>query len=379
MSEKPRVCYVLPEYSPETGSHFFHLYELLDRASRELDIFLIIERCAVQPVELRMPSHRQKFSFPPLRFLELVFILFRERMRGRRFFYTHYSYYGGLASWFAARVSGGEAYYWNCGMPWLYRRPWLEERIFRFILRHTVFVTGTPGIAEEYSRRYGLKAERIRVFPNWVNVERFGDTPPKEACRRQLGLPLDKKIILFVHRLSRRKGAHLLPEIIAEVIRLRSNASADSAKLRKDVMFVIVGDGPERENLESRIQNLELEKYVRLVGEVPNRNVPMYFRAADVFLMPSEEEGFPHVLLEAMAAGVPYVASDVGGVREITPLELNSYLVRAGQPHDFAEKLLELLSKSPLELSRIVNGERERAQRCDVQAVLPQFIKLFEF
>ncbi|MEK7465010.1 MAG: glycosyltransferase family 4 protein, partial [Patescibacteria group bacterium] len=271
MSEKSKICYVLPEYDEKTGSHFFHLYELLDRASRGLDIFLVIERCAGRPDKFSIPFYCQRFSFPPLRFLEFVLILLRERFRGRRYFYTHYSYYGGLASWLVTRLLGGTAYYWNCGMPWLYRRPWLEERIFRFILRHTVFVTGTPGIAEEYRRRYGLKAARIRILPNWVNVERFGDTPPKEECRRQLGLPPDKKIVLFVHRLSRRKGAHLLPEIIAEVIRLRSNASADSAKRGKDVMFVIVGDGPERESVELEIRDSRLEIAVRFVGVVPNR------------------------------------------------------------------------------------------------------------
>jgi glycosyltransferase involved in cell wall biosynthesis len=367
MSEKSKICYVLPEYDEKTGSHFFHLYELLGRASRGLDIFLVIERCAGKPDKFSIPFYCQRFSFPPLRFLEFVLILLRERFRGRRYFYTHYSYYGGLASWLVTRLLGGTAYYWNCGMPWLYRRPWLEERIFRFILRHTVFVTGTPGIAEEYRRRYGLKAARIRILPNWVNVERFGDTPPKEDCRRQLGLPSDKKIILFVHRLSRRKGAHLLPEIIVGV-----------TAMRKDAMFVIVGDGPERENLESRIQNLGLEKYARVVGEVPHRELPAYYRVADVFLMPSEEEGFPHVLLEAMAAGVPYVASDVGGVREFTPPELQQYVVPSGDIRQFSEKIVSLLAMGDSERERIKTIEQEWVRSYGITSIVPQFVKLFE-
>jgi len=115
-----------------------------------------------------------------------------------------------------------------------------------------------------------------------------------------------------------------------------------------------------------------------MVGEVPHRELPAYYRAADVFLMPSEEEGFPHVLLEAMASGLPHVASDVGGVREITPQELHEYLVPSGDTVEFARKLLDLLTMPSHQRERLAQREQEWAKRYDLGAILLQFTGLFE-
>lgn len=365
----PRLVYVLPRYDQATGSHFFHLYELLEQAAAVLDIFVVVEKTGPEMFGFPLRAYRQRYSWPPLRALELALVLMRERMRGRRYFYTHYSFYGALASWLVTRIFGGTAYYWNAGMPWNYRRARLAEAAFRFILRHTVLVTGTVGLAAEYRRRYGLNPSRIRVLPNWVNVERFGNAGynfDRKYIREKLNIPNDTAVVLFVHRLSRRKGAHLLPEIAAEV-----------TKTRKDVIFLVVGDGPERESLKLKVKSLKLEPYVRMAGEVPHRELPAYYRAADVFLMPSEEEGFPHVLLEAMAAGVPYVASDVGGVSEITPSALAAFLVPNGDVAGFSERVSALLAKSPQERAVLAAVEQEWVQQYGIERVLPKFVEFF--
>ena len=364
---KPKVAYVLPEYDPDTGSHFFHVYDLVRQAAGSLDLLVVIERAGGDSSRLGVPAYVQRFSWPPLRFLEMFLVLFLERLRGRRRCYTHYSFYGALASWLAFGLTGGRAYYWNSGMPWLYRRPWFTERVLRFVLRRTILVTDPSSLAQEYRQRYRLRADRIRIVPHYISVRRFRDfAVSREEARGALGLPADGEIALFVHRLSRRKGAHLVPEIAAAVIRQEPRA-----------MLIVVGDGPERENLESRIQNLELPNRVRMVGEVPQRSIVPYFRAADVFLMPSEEEGFPHALLEAMAAGVPYVAADVGGVGEITPPELRPYLLPAGDAAGFAEGILRLLHAGAERRARLGAAEQERVMRYDTAAILPQFLSLF--
>ncbi len=365
--QKPRICYILPRFDPATSSHFFHLYEMINLASRSLDIRLILERSSRSTLTLSVSGYRQRFAFPPLRFLELLFVLIGERLSGRRFFYTHYSFYGAFVSWLVTRLLGGTAYYWNCGMPWLYRRSFFEEAVFRFILRHTILVTGTAGLAEEYARRYTLDSSHIRVMSNWIDLSRFEDGRDRKHFRERLGVPVDAEMVLFVHRLSRRKGVHLLPEIMAEV-----------TKRNRNVIFVIVGSGPEEESLRFKVKSLKLEPYVRLVGEVPHRGIPVYFHAADIFLMPSEEEGFPHVLLEAQASGVPYVASDVGGVREITPPELEPSVVAGGDVGGLTAKLSELLFLSERERARISAVGQEWVKQYDIKAVLPKFLELFQ-
>lgn len=364
---KPKVVYVLPSYDLDTGSHFFHLYEFLEEAAKELDLFVVIEKCRHSPAAPQLRHYCQKFSWPLARFFEIVFALASFRLRGYKNFYVHYSFFGALASWAVTIIFGGNAYYWNSGMPWLYRRPWLEERVFRFILRSTILVTDPQSLADEYIRHYGLKSDHIRIIPHFISVSRFQDPAiTRESARRELGIPLGAKVILFVHRLSRRKGAHLLPEIISGV-----------TKLHKDVMFVIVGDGPERENIELRIKNQGLGRYVRFAGEVPQRDIAPYFRAADFFLLPSEEEGFPHVLLEAMAAGLPYVATDVGGVRELTPPELLPYIAAAGKPGQFVRSVCDILALPADALARVAVAERQWVKRYDLDTVAAEFAKLF--
>lgn len=93
--------------------------------------------------------------------------------------------------------------------------------------------------------------------------------------------------------------------------------------------------------------------------------------------MPSEEEGFPHVLLEAMAAGLPYVASDVGAVREITPPSLQEYIVAHGDTAMFAKKIVESLEKPEAEKAKVRDEQLERVKKYDIQKALSEFLELF--
>lgn len=363
-SARTKIVYVLPEFDLNTDSHFFHLYDLLDVANEKLDCQVIAERGWLSGGARSSRYHLQRWQWFPARVIELTSLLLWQRLRGRRWFYVHYSFVGALAAWFITGVLGGTVYYWNCGMPWLYRRPWLRERVFRFILRHTILVIGTPGMADQYRRHYGLHADRIRVVPNWIRTSRSVGGLTRDVARRRLGIPADRKVVLFVHRLSRRKGADRIPAIAVGV-----------TKRVPDAMFLIVGDGPERKNLESRIMNHGLN--VRLAGAVSNRSIFDYFAAADIFFMPSEEEGFPHVLLEAMASGLPYVANDVGGVKEITPLALADYIVPGDDTAKFCERLIRLLSLSPRERALLAEIEREWVQRYDIDTARARFVALF--
>lgn len=361
-ARKIRLVYILPDYDPAISSHFSHLYGFLGAAARELDLFLLVEKAKAKPSGIEIACYCQKFSWPPLRMAELFFVLIRERLRGRKYFYTRYSFLGAFAAWCVTKMLGGASFYWNCGMAWLYARSWPEEALFRFILRHAILVTGTVRLGKMYQERYGLRDGRVRIVPNSIEVERFSHLD-KTVARRRLGLPPLSPVVLFVHRLSRRKGAHLLPAISAV------------SKLVKDVIFVIVGDGPEMENLKREIAGRGLP--LVLTGAVPNRDLNDYFAAADVFLMPSEEEGFPHSLLEAMAAGLPYVASDVGGVREITPPELARHLVPSGDIAAFQQGVSAMLALDKTGRAAISAIARAWVRRYDISAVLPQFAALF--
>lgn len=349
--EKLKVCFILPEIAADTATHFMHKWELMQELKDKVVFF------TYQPTLMGIAKIKFAYFF-----------------RGCRIFYVHYSFKGALVAILFTKFFGGRVYYWNCGMPWLYRRSRFEEGLFRFILRHTIFVTGTEKLAGEYGTRYGLDVSRVRVVPNHIRVLEMQKIEKKQA-REQLHIPVDKKVILFLHHLSRRKGAHLLPEIIKEFS--AKGRSASGGTDYNNVLFLVVGEGPEKSYLVSCISYLGMEDIVHIVGAVPNYKIPQYMAVADVYLMPSEEEGMPNALLEAMAAGVPFIASNVGAVREMTPSIAGEFVLPYGDTHAFADKIKKLLADEELR-EKISFEEREWVKRYDVSIIAPRFLELFQ-
>lgn len=345
MSLKQKLVYILPEYRENTATHLQHNYEFLLRANEDFDIFLFIEK-GEKPKNIQT-VYRAKFRFMPLRVIELFCFLAVARMRGYKTFWTHYSFFGAILAPFF-----GRSFYWNCGMTWLYKRGRIEEYFFRLALRRSILVTGTEGMKRQYISHYKLVADRVEVMPNWILLSRFTEWSKKRAeARVKLSIASDTRVVLFVHRLSKRKGADFIMPVAKEFIH------------NDKVLFLVVGSGP----LEREIKGIN----IRAVGEVSGQDIAMYFAAADVFFMPSEEEGFPHVLLEAMAVGVPIVVSDVGGVREIMPPELQEYIVK--QDKEKFKTLIEKLLGDQKRWEQISQIEQQWVTRYSIEEILNIF------
>lgn len=139
-------------------------------------------------------------------------------------------------------------------------------------------------------------------------------------------------------------------------------------------LLLVIGDGPEKKNIEYGILNMGMAERVKFIGWIPQNEIAGYMAMADVFIMPSEEEGFPHVLLEAMAAGLPFVAFDVGGVKEIVPPEWQKYVVEKGDLPVFIEKTKELLDYPKDRAAEILP---KHAQKYDLDEVIKLFVGMF--
>jgi glycosyltransferase involved in cell wall biosynthesis len=119
-----------------------------------------------------------------------------------------------------------------------------------------------------------------------------------------------------------------------------------------------------------------LKKFIEIIGGVSNKDIVNYYADADLFIMPSMEEGFPRVLLEAMALGIPYVASDVGAVREISPETAQRFLIKSGEVEKFAQKIQILLS-DPKTYNQFKKEELEKVKEYSLDRVLDKFLDLF--
>jgi len=354
-----KLCYILPEYNESTDSHFYHLYEFLEELSKRVNLFLIIEKSDTKEIKLGSRTYVQRFKFLPLRFLESFFAVLKAWLAGYRVFYTHYAYNGAVNAAIISKLFGGKSYYWNCAMNWLFKQRKMSGLGYRLSLRLSDFlVTGTETMKQGYVEHYDLDPEKIKVMPNWINLDRFIPQPRNQNPKF--------KTILFVHWLSKRKGADMIVPIIRHFI-------DDFQSSLPNFKLLVVGDGPYKETLSQEIKENNLEKFIELVGTVSNKNIIDYYRKADISLMPSMEEGFPRVLLEAMAMGVPYVASDVGGVREISSETACRFLVKPSDAEMFAHKLEALMSEKETYKNFREEG-LENVKKYSLQTVVDMFV-----
>jgi glycosyltransferase involved in cell wall biosynthesis len=197
-------------------------------------------------------------------------------------------------------------------------------------------VTVCGAFAQELSRA-GVDAARIAVRHNMVVPS---DPVPREEVERvrsSLGIAPGGKLIFCAGRLSREKGHIDLVEA-AGLLRYRDGLPPYVA--------LIAGDGPERANLESRIAELGLSRSVILVGH--QADLRAWYAAADLAVLPSHTEGSPNMLLEAMCAGLPVVATAVGGTPEIATDGKDALLIAKGDRVNMALAIARLLADEPL-------------------------------
>jgi len=199
----------------------------------------------------------------------------------------------------------------------------------------------------------------IVIIPNGIDLGDYRDEPD-EPPRETLG-----KRILFVGRFNPVKGIQYLVramKIVCEVL--------------PDAKLILVGDGEERENLEHLTNSLGIRDRVDFVGMIPHEKIPDYLCQADIFVLPSLSEGFPLVILEAMACGLPIVATRVGGVPDIIEDGVNGYLVESGDFQKMANKIIFILENQPLKLL-ISKNNRIKVQMYGWENVINQLEHIY--
>ena len=204
---------------------------------------------------------------------------------------------------------GNELYDWD-RMPSHLRRllsP-MRGRVKQGVLSRANVVLAISRFTADLVRKSAPRVRRVEVIPLGTDPEVFRPAPDRDALKRSLDLD-GRGVVLSVSRLAPHKGH----ETVLRAVRMVASRHA--------LTYVVVGDGPCRQQLESRVAEMGIEELVRFVGKVPDNELPRYYGAADVFALCSEErrnegsvEGFGLVFLEASACGVPVVGTKAGGI-----------------------------------------------------------------
>jgi len=223
----------------------------------------------------------------------------------------------------------------------------LYNRLDLFILRFARKIIAVSESIKSSLIKSGIKESSVTLIQNAVNgsysVE--AHTRNRKTKRKYCGMTEDDFVVGYVGRLSEEKGVGHLIEAIALL-----NKSGIPAKL------LIIGEGPQRIELADRVKRANLEEKVFFTGF--QDDVECWLSAMDVFTLPSLTEGTPVSLLEAMACGIPVVATAVGGVPQVIDSGKNGVLVSPGNPQDIKEAV-QLLYKS----EKLRNGLSGEAQK----------------
>lgn len=176
---------------------------------------------------------------------------------------------------------------------------WLDRWTNRFV---TLNVCVSEGVRQFAISHGGLPAAKLRVIPNGVDAERFATALPVDL--RPLGIPEGAWTLVTVGRLTAQKGHDELLGAMAPLL-------IEDPRIH----LLIVGEGPERETLDWLADSFEVSGQVHLPGF--QADIPGILKSCQAFVLPSRWEGMPNALLEALAAGLPCIATDVEGVREL--------------------------------------------------------------
>ncbi len=213
----------------------------------------------------------------------------------------------------------------------------LYNRLNRLTLPAAPHVLTVCGPFARQLERAGVRPERIFVCHNSVALAPRTVEGEVRELKAKLGLAEGDRVIVSIGRLSREKG-HV--DLVRALGRLAENNPALPFKA------VLVGDGPERPRVEAEAASLGLSERLIFAGHA--HDVQPFYAIADVMALPSHSEGSPLALLEAMAAGVPVVATAVGGVPEVVSDGETALLVRAQDPGAFADALGRVLNDAAL-------------------------------
>ncbi|MFH1856214.1 MAG: glycosyltransferase family 4 protein [Candidatus Omnitrophota bacterium] len=206
---------------------------------------------------------------------------------------------------------------------------------------------------------FKVKKEKARLIYNGVEVEKFSETETLRGAardfRKKIGADEGIFVVGVIARLNSVKGHRFLIAAAKELL-----------ELNKNMLFVVVGDGPEKEHLSGMAKELEIEKKVIFLNSIFD-TAPV-LKAFNVFVMPSIQEGLGLSILEAMASGLPVVASDVGGIYSLIKDGVNGFLVPPQNPSAISEAVWNIFKKPELAKEMGAYGRRIAEEKFSIES-----------
>lgn len=231
----------------------------------------------------------------------------------------------------------------RAGVFWFFVSPF-----FNLIFKEADFIQAISSFLAEWGTKLRKNNNNVAVVPNGVDLGKFKiDLFNKREVRKNFNLKLDDNVIITTSRLVPKNGILDLVEAVHIFIN----------EYNMPLKLLILGEGEERKKIESLIKKYKLERYVFLLGFIPQDGIYDYLYASDIFIRPSLSEGLGNSFLEAMAAGLPVIGTPVGGIPDFLKDGVTGLFCKPKDPLSIADSIYKLLSDSALKQKIAQNGQ----------------------
>ena len=244
----------------------------------------------------------------------------------------------------------------------------INNKFVSDLLSYTDIIISPSRLYAEKSKYLSKYLDKIRVIPNGIDLDEFQLNYSQSECREKLNLPLKCKVILFFGYLTPYKGPDILLGVFREVL-----------KNQPDTILLFAGNGNMEDELKKLTRKWNIQDNIIFAGFVDKKRRSLYYKSADIFCLPStmSTECYPLAILEAMASGVPVVASDIGGIPDIIENNFNGLLV----PPADAEKLednLNFLLQNPEIGKKFSENALKGIKKYSWKNIATETLKLYE-
>lgn len=230
-----------------------------------------------------------------------------------------------------------------------YLLPKIKKAIYQFfdwfsLMGANLIIAISADCRTKLLKNYFLNPQKIYVIYCGVDIDKFfSGSNNKQSSIQEIGINQDTYVVGTIAQLRHHKGIDLFIKSAPEVLKKFPNT-----------VFLIIGDGPERDKLEKLCRDIGVEKYIKFLGL--RKDVGFLLRHFDIFILPSRREGLPLSILEAMYLKKPVIATNVGAVKEIVKSGETGFLIKPENIEQIVKATIDLLSNAENRLQFGTNG-----------------------
>lgn len=239
----------------------------------------------------------------------------------------------------------------------------------KLIIQKADIIIAISHYLKDYSSKINRKA-KIVVIPNGVDIDHFSKQysyGELSGLADKLGIKPGDKVIVSVSRLVTKNGIDILIRALAEICKNKS----------VNYKLLLIGEGEQKKDLVSLAKELNVYENIIWAGLISHAELPCYLKISDLFVRPSRSEGLGSAFLEAMAAGVPVIATKVGGIPDFLKNKETGVFAEIDNPVDLADKINSVLNSKDLAEKLIKNAGSMVAEKYDWKTIAEQFRELY--